>query len=147
MYYVVTVVHGTVLLLPTAFLAMSLIWQKIRQEWSLGEMAGTLLHSRFSPLTNHQLHVAGFGLHAFSTVQHLWRLSRLNLNPAGKWIEHGPVWAPGNTVPLIHLLILALYISFVCLHCMLPHLSFFFAFSLITFAFENRLAPFPDQRS
>jgi len=34
----------------------------------------------------------------------------------------------GNTAPSIHLLILALYKTFACLHHMLPHLSFFFNF-------------------
>jgi len=41
-----------------------------------------------------------------------------------------PVQALGSTVPSIHLLISALYISFACLHRMVPHLSFFFTFFL-----------------
>jgi len=39
-----------------------------------------------------------------------------------------PCRAPGSTAALIHLLISALYISFACLHRMLPHLSFFLYF-------------------
>jgi len=40
------------------------------------------------------------------------------------------VWALGHNAPLIHLLILVLYILFACLHCLLPHLYFFFTLFL-----------------
>jgi len=36
-----------------------------------------------------------------------------------------PMQATGSSAPLIHLLILALYISFACVYHMLAHLSFF----------------------
>jgi len=52
-----------------------------------------------------------------------------------------------------HLLILALYIQFACLCCLLPHLSFFLlvfpylSTPLVMFSFENRPGPFPGRMS
>ena len=40
----------------------------------------------------------------------------------------------GSNAPLIHLLISALFISFVCLHRLLRYLSFFFTFSLLIYS-------------
>jgi len=52
--------------------------------------------------------------------------------------------APGQNVPLIQFLILALYILFACLYRVLPHLSFFFTFPPF-FYVENRPAVFLGQ--
>jgi len=41
-----------------------------------------------------------------------------------------PVRVPGHNAPSSHLLILALYILFACLHCLLPPLILFFTFFL-----------------
>ena len=57
-------------------------------------------------------------------------------------LSERPVWAPGHNVPLIHLMILALHISFACL-LGFPRLLPFFLY----FFFENWPAPFPGQRS
>jgi len=46
----------------------------------------------------------------------------------------------GSTAPWIHLLILALYMSFACLRSMLPHLPFFFTFFLYL-SFPFRMDP------
>ena len=46
-----------------------------------------------------------------------------------------PVRAPGRNAPLVRFLIYALHILFACLYSMLPHLSFFFTFSLLISSF------------
>jgi len=46
--------------------------------------------------------------------------------------------APGSPAPLINLVILALYVSIICLFTLYPHLPFF----LLVFSFENRPSPF-----
>ena len=51
------------------------------------------------------------------------------------------MWAPESTAPFIHLLIWALHISFACLHCMLPCLSFILHFFNLTFLL--RIQSFP----
>ena len=55
--------------------------------------------------------------------------------------------ALGRNTPLIRFLILALYIFFAWLYCMLPHILFSSLFPylsppLLIFSFENRPAPF-----
>ena len=52
----------------------------------------------------------------------------------------------GSTAPLIHLLILVLYISFACLHRVLCHLSFFFVFSCLSFPVRIDPLLFPGRR-
>jgi len=57
-----------------------------------------------------------------------------------------PLQSPASSMSLIRLLVSALFISFACLHHLLPHLSFFLHFSSLMFSFENRPAPFPCWR-
>ena len=44
-----------------------------------------------------------------------------------------PIRAPESNMPLIHFLILELYMLLACLHHMLPYLPSFFTYSLLIF--------------